>query len=144
MALANDRLVSPAAGLVGLRWKDHAQGNRPKTMGLPAAEFLAGLLHHMPPDGFDRVRHFGLLANRGRRPRLARCRALLTARSPEPAPTQETVGTLRLRVTGVDIARCPACRVGRLHVVGRLLPGALPAPSVRHVMKRSGDPCGSP
>src|SRR5574341_33488 len=66
VALSNDRLVSLEAGVVRFRWKDYAHGNRLKTMALPAVEFLARFLLHVLPDGFVRIRHFGLLANRGR------------------------------------------------------------------------------
>ena len=92
-----------------------------------AAEFLARFLLHVLPDGFVRIRHFGVLANRGRAAKLARCRALLAARPPEPPPP-ETVAALMLRLTGLNITRCPVCRAGRLHVVDHLRPGALPVP----------------
>ncbi len=128
VALSNERLVSLTDGIVRFRWRDSARGNRLKTMALPAAEFLRRFLLHVLPDGFVRIRHFGLLANRGRAGKLARCRDLLAARSPEPPPPPETVAALLLRLTGVDITRCPVCRQGRLHVVGRLQPGAPPVP----------------
>ena len=128
VAISNDRLLSLEDGVVRFRWKDYAHGNRVKTMALPAAEFLARFLLHVLPDGFVRIRHFGLLANRGRRAKLARCRALLAAPPPAGPPAPETVAALLLRLTGVDITRCPVCREGRLHVVGRLPPGALPVP----------------
>ena len=40
----------------------------------------------------------------------------------------ETVPALMLRLTGVDITRCPVCRQGGLRRVGVLPPGALPVP----------------
>jgi hypothetical protein len=126
VAISNDRLMSLAEGVVRFRWKDSARGNRVKTMGLPATEFLSRFLLHVLPDGFVRIRHFGLLANRGRTAKLARCRELLAAVPPESPPAPETVAALLLRLTGVDITRCPVCRAGRLHVVGLLRPGVLP------------------
>ena len=82
VALSNDRLVSLAEGVVRFRWRDYAHGNRVKTMALPAREFLHRFLLHVLPDGFVRIRHFGLLANRGHAAKLARCRALLAAAPP--------------------------------------------------------------
>ncbi|HET7874715.1 MAG TPA: hypothetical protein VFN71_04250 [Methylomirabilota bacterium] len=48
--------------------------------------------------------------------------------APAGPPAPETVVALMLRLTGVDITRCPVCRGGRLHVVGLLRPGGLPLP----------------
>jgi hypothetical protein len=124
VALSNDRLVSLEQGIVRFRWKDYAHGNRVKTMALPAEEFLRRFLLHVLPDGFVRIRHFGLLANRGRTGKLARCRELLAVEPPELPAAPESVAALMRRWTGLDLTRCPVCRVGRLHVVGRLEPDA--------------------
>ena len=99
-------------------------------MALPAEESLRRFLLHVLPDGFVRIRPCGLLANRGRAAKLARCRALLAAGPPAAPAAPETVAALLLRVTGVDITRCPVCRTGRLRVVGRLRPDAPPVPGV--------------
>ncbi len=97
-------------------------------MGLPAAEFLSRFPLHVLPDGFVRIRHFGLLANRGRTAKLARCRDLLPQGPTNPPAAPESAAALMLRVTEVDITRCPVCGGGRLHVVAVLRPGALPVP----------------
>jgi hypothetical protein len=74
------------------------------------------------PGGFVRIRHFGLLANRTRKAKLARCRELL-APPPAPAvPLGESVQALMLRLTGIDIARCPVCQQGRLRLTEILAP----------------------
>ena len=130
VAISNDRLVSVDAGQVRFRWKDYARGNRVKTMTLPAAEFLRRFLLHVLPAGFVRIRHFGLLANRGHAAKLARCRALLAARPPETPAAPEPVAALMLRLTGVDITRCPVCHAGRLRFVAVLRPGQIPAPAL--------------
>ena len=56
--------------------------------------------------------------------------AKATDAPPPPAlpPQPETVAALLLRLTGVDLTRCPGCRQGRLRVVSRLRPGGCPAP----------------
>ena len=130
VALSNDRLLSVDAGQVRFRWRDYACGNRLKTMTLPADEFLRRFLLHVLPAGFVRIRHFGFLANRGCTAKLARCRELLAA-SPPPAPAEpESVATLMFRLTGMDIAQCPACHAGRLRVVAVFRPGQCPAPAL--------------
>src|SRR5207247_1463044 len=103
-----------------LRGRDYADGDRVKPMELDIDEFLRRFLLHIVPDGFVRIRHFGLLANRRRAAALAQCRVLLT--QPPPVERPESVRDLMLRLTGVDIERCPVCQQGRLQQVERLAP----------------------
>ncbi len=129
VAISNDRLLSHTDGLVRFRWKDYADDHRVKVMALEAEEFIRRFLLHVVPGGFVRIRHFGFLANRTRRAKLARCRALLV---PSPAPAaaaSESVAALMLRLTGIDIERCPLCQHGRLHVTEILAP--TPSPTRR-------------
>jgi len=121
VALSNDRLLGVADGRVRFRWRDYADGDRVKVMELAVEEFLRRFLLHVVPDGFVRLRHFGLLANRRRAAALAQCRALLAQPSPPPAAS-ESARDLMLRVTGLDIERCPVCQQGRLRQVERLPP----------------------
>ena len=98
-------------------------------MTLPVEEFLRRFLLHVLPAGFVRIRPFGVLANRTRTVKLARCRALLAA-GPPPAPAApEPVATLLRRLTGVDITQCPVCHAGRLRRVAVFRPAHLPAPA---------------
>lgn len=46
-------------------------------MTLGADELIRRFLLHVLPSGFHRIRHYGLLANAGRREQLARARELL-------------------------------------------------------------------
>ena len=46
-------------------------------MTLDADEFMRRFLLHVLPGGFHRIRHYGLLANAGRREHLAQARELL-------------------------------------------------------------------
>ena len=45
---------------------------------LPAAEFIGRFLKHVLPARFQRIRHYGLLANRGKQQRLANGNTLVT------------------------------------------------------------------
>jgi len=122
VAISNERLVSHTDDVVRFRWRDYADGDRVKIMTLAAEEFIRRFLLHVVPDGFVRIRHFGFLANRTRRAKLARCRALL---APPPAPATsaiESVAALMRRLTGIDIERCPVCQQGQLHRTEILAP----------------------
>jgi len=128
VAIANHRLVSFEDGQVRLRWRDYAHGNARKTMALSAEEFLRRFLLHTLPPGFVRIRHYGLLGNRCRHQKLVRCRTLLDQPAPEPIEP-EPVEAMMLRLTGIDIQRCPACQQGRLRVITTLLPTSRVAPT---------------
>jgi len=121
VAIANHRLVSFEDGEVRFRWRDYAHGNKTKIMALSAEEFLRRFLLHTLPAGFVKIRHYGLLGNRCRHEKVTRCRVLLDQPEPEP-PASESVEDLMLRLTGIDIQRCPACQQGRLRVIAVLTP----------------------
>jgi hypothetical protein len=122
VALSNDRLLSLADGIVRFRWKDYADHDRVKVMALDADEFIRRFLLHVVPDGFVRIRHFGLLANRTRRAKLARCRELLAPAPAPPASLRESAPALMLRLTGLDITRCAVCQRGQLRRTEILAP----------------------
>lgn len=79
VAISNRRLMRMDEHGVTFRWKDYrAKGRtRQKTMTLSPDEFMRRFLLHVLPSGFHRIRHYGLLANAGRRRLLACVRDLL-------------------------------------------------------------------
>jgi hypothetical protein len=124
VAISHHRLVSADEHEVRFRYRDSAHGNRRKLMRLDAQEFLRRFLLHILPKGFMRIRHYGLLANRAKRAKLAQARAALNeAFTPAPA-ARETVAAFWLRIAGRDIHQCPYCGAGRL-----ILIGIVPAPA---------------
>lgn len=106
-------------GQVRFRWKDRAHAGKVRVMTLPAEDFIHRFLLHVLPKGFQRIRHYGLLANRHKAERLATARAALALPPPEPV-TSESVADFAWRVLGLDIQRCPVCGAGRLQWVARL------------------------
>lgn len=116
VAIANHRLVSFENGEVRFRWRDYAHGNKTKIMALSAEEFLRRFLLHTLPSGFVKIRHYGLLGNRCRNQKVARCRMLLDQPAPEPQEP-ESIEDMMLRLTGIDIQRCTACQQGRMRVI---------------------------
>jgi len=125
-AISDHRLVDLADGRVSFRWKDYAHGGRQGTMTLDAVEFVRRFLRHVLPSGFVRVRHYGLLANRHRREKLARCRELLgMAVTPQAdtAPTDPDPVTPPGHEVAVTPTRvCPRCGAGRMVVVAEFPP----------------------
>jgi len=133
VALSNERLLRFEHGRVHFRWKDYADQHRVKVLDLQAEEFIRRFLLHVVPDGFVRIRHFGLLANRTRQKKLARCRSLLHQPAPPTRAPRESADAMMLRLTGIDIHLCPVCRRGRLRVTEILRStGLLAGPVTTH------------
>jgi hypothetical protein len=90
VAISNRRLVAFDERGVSFRWKDYRTTGktRYKTMTLSAHEFMRRFLLHVLPSGFHRIRHYGLIANAGRKGNLARARELLHV-MPEAAEPQQ-------------------------------------------------------
>ena len=114
VAISNHRLVSFTDGQVTFRWRDSADHNKQKLLPLSLDEFLCRFLLHILPQGFVRIRHFGLLANRRRTALLPLCFQLLGATQESPAEqhassTEDAPG----------LYRCPKCG-GPMKVIERL------------------------
>ena len=110
VAISNQRLLSCDNGEVSFTYRDRSDGDRRKTMRLPADEFLGRFLQHVLPDRFMRIRHYGLLANRDKQQRLARCRELLGAAAVAVDQSSKSRTTADWMLSlGIDITRCPCC-----------------------------------
>ena len=107
IAISNSRLIALDDRGVTFKWKDYrAKGRgRYKTMTLQAHEFIRRFLIHVLPQGFHRIRHYGLFANGGRAENLARARELLDApeqqKEPDTVANDDNTQTLALP--------CPCC-----------------------------------
>ncbi len=130
VAISNNRLLDIEEGVVRFRWKDYRDNGQQKTMTLSADEFIRRFLLHVLPDGFQRIRYYGLLGNRYRKQKLARCRQLLgmpradqSACSPEP---QKDYRDRYERLTGMSLRQCPVCHTGRMVLIEVLSAGRPP------------------
>lgn len=122
VAISNSRLISADAETVAFRWKDYRikSGDRQKVMRLATDEFIRRFLIHVPPDGFHRIRRYGLLASTARKANIAKIRVLLGTDRPghEPQATAEII-PLTLREP------CPCCG-GPMRIIEMFRPGQLP------------------
>jgi hypothetical protein len=108
VAITNSRLIDEVDGKVRFRWKDYRHHDKQKVMTLAAPEFIRRFLLHTVPDGFHRIRHYGLLANGHRAEKLALCRRLLAAPAPEPIEPMD-YRERYARLTGRSLDICPCC-----------------------------------
>jgi hypothetical protein len=119
-AISNERLVAIQDGKVLLRVRADDSGGR-RVIRIPGPIFIGRFLQHVLPQGFKRIRHYGLLASAHKRERLAQARRAL--QTPEPLfPAVEAAADFLRRVAQRDITRCPRCGQGTLRLVAVLRP----------------------
>jgi hypothetical protein len=125
VAIANSRLIALDDAGVTFRWKDYrAKGReRAKVMTLAIDEFIRRFLIHVLPDGFHRIRHYGLFANGGRAENIARARRLLNvpATSSEPSDASGTDDSEPQTLSHP----CPCCG-GRMIIIETFERGCAP------------------
>jgi hypothetical protein len=128
VAISNNRLLDFSDGDVTFAWKDYRHESRKKTMQLDGDEFIRRFLLHVLPSGLQRIRHYGLLANRYREANLQRCRELLAMPATMAIPSQEPLDYRDRyeRLTGVSLRECPHCHHGRMFEIEVFAPGKQP------------------
>jgi hypothetical protein len=107
IAIANSRLVACDDDTVTFKWKNYrAKGReRYKTVTLAAHEFIQRFLIHVLPNGFHRIRHYGLFANGYRAENLTCARRFLAMPTSNTVPgrTDDDAGPKALAYS------CPCC-----------------------------------
>ena len=88
-------------------------------MRLDADEFMRRFLLHVLPDGFQRIRHYGLLANGHRRAKLALIRKLLEVTPPVPDGPDSADDAPGGEAQPLEPPPCPCCG-GRMLIVAIL------------------------
>jgi hypothetical protein len=124
IAIANRRLVAFDGERMTFRWKDYrAKGKaRYKLMTLDADEFIRRFLIHVLPDGFHRIRHYGLFANAKRAGNIALARQLLGMPA---APSSSESDDAEAGHADEEWNTCPCCG-GRMIVIETFEPGCQP------------------
>jgi len=112
IAIANNRIESMVSGTVTFRYQESVTGKLQR-MTLPAWEFLRRYLQHVLPQGFHKVRYYGLL-NPANRQMLKRVQLLLAEKrkkkNESEAPPEETPPK--------NI--CPCCSEGTMVIIAWL------------------------
>jgi hypothetical protein len=89
-------------------------------MTLEAEEFIRRFLLHVLPEGFQRIRYYGFLANRYREQKLARCRDLLGMPAPTASGGSKDYRERYEELTGSSLWKCPVCHQGRMLMIETL------------------------
>jgi putative transposase/transposase-like zinc-binding protein len=111
IALSNQRILAVSRGSVTFQWKDYRRKDKQKSrvMTIPAEEFIRRFLIHTIAPGFQRIRHFGFLANRFRSEKLTLCRQLLSTAVAELLPSTAQSSQLQPPLPAAASTRCPRC-----------------------------------
>src|SRR5450631_169264 len=119
VAISNSRLIRANATSVTFKLKNYPIKGpaRYTTMTLATGEFIRRFLVHVLPQGFHRIRHYGLLASGTRADNIAQARELLAVAKPEDQPTGAVVDPGK--------STCPCCG-GRMVIIEVFERGATP------------------
>lgn len=121
VAIGNHRILSIDKGIVRFQYKDYKDRGRIKECKLRATEFIRRFLLHVLPDGFHRIRHYGLFANGRCKAKVAQIRELLGSENDTVLLTKDQLTEDHSGIL------CPVCKKGRLtpimvaHRMGRVV-----------------------
>jgi hypothetical protein len=86
-------------------------------LSLNAEEFIRRFLLHVLPDGFMKIRHYGILSNRNKKTKLVQCQQILnTAEIYTANPIDIHWRDLFQKLTGIDPLKCPCCGKGNMRL----------------------------
>src|SRR5207237_1293729 len=119
VAISNSRLINLDESGVTFRYKDYRRNGRARfrTMTLAPDEFIRRFLLHVLPNGFHRIRHYGLLASAGCKTNIVRARELIAVPVPviDPPAEHDDLG-LTSSAAAEHRPPCPCCG-GRMIIV---------------------------
>jgi len=91
-------------------------------MSLDGVEVVRRFLLHVLPKGCVRIRHFGVLANRARKEKLARVQAPLASERAPRTERDDASPPTSANDSPAASDRCPRCELGYMNGVERILP----------------------
>ena len=124
VAITNDRIVRVEGDQVVFKYRDRADDDRIKLMPVDALEFIRRFLLHVLPDGFMKIRHYGILSNRNKKDKLLLSKRLLGDPGKDNGNREEKESweELLFRITGIDLKVCPNCGKGNMVLREKLRP----------------------
>jgi len=106
VAISNNRIKRIENKKVVFEYKDY-RDNKKKEMALSPVEFIRRFMLHILPEGFFKIRYYGMLSSRKKKAVLKRCREILTKRECKKNPNTETNKSHRWK--------CPKCKCYEMH-----------------------------
>ena len=90
----------PVFSITGIRWKE---------LPLDGVEFVRRFLMHVPPKGFVRIRHYGILSNQNKRKLIPICRNLIGCREFLRRFRKDDKAQAIRILYKKDVTVCPCC-----------------------------------
>jgi len=112
VAISNNRILKLEDGKVTFKWRDYKDGNKVKEMTITVDEFIRRFILHILPSGLHKIRHYGLLAPKGKSARIMICKKL-TNTLIKPFEPRKPLEIIR-DILGDEFNKCPQCGVGKL------------------------------
>jgi len=122
VAISNKRIQDVSEGKVTFIAKDYRDRAKKKPVTMKGVEFLRRFCQHIMPKRYVRIRRYGIY-----NPTVIRTHGLkfIAEKKPDIEELQkhkekETPAERIKRLTGYDVGLCPACKKGRMHVIGKI------------------------
>lgn len=110
VAISNHRIVKLEKGQVSFEYHDNKDGGKLKVLTLPAVEFIRRFVWHVLPEGFTRIRHYGLHHSSARKAKLPQARQHLGLEPAVPQAHKLELKAWLKEILGADeLDRCPSC-----------------------------------
>ncbi|VAX20618.1 Mobile element protein [hydrothermal vent metagenome] len=117
VAISNNRIKRIENEKVVFEYKDY-RDNKRKEMALSPVEFIRRFMLHILPEGFFKIRYYGILSSRKKKTALQRCRMILTKRKGKESQNTETIKSFRW-----ECPKCKSCEMHTLRLKVKLAPG---------------------
>ena len=137
VAISNNRIRCIDHGKVTFAYRDRKDRDAVKEMTLEADEFIRRFLLHVLPKGFMKIRYFGYMFHREKKAAISLIRDLIDPDGNYKPTEKESAREIMLRLTGLDITRCPSCGKGQMVQVMEIPKGSPPANEIRQRCCRS-------
>lgn len=109
IAISNHRIISMTETTVTYTVKDYKKEGQWKEKIIHGKEFIRRFLMHVPPKGFVRIRHYGLLSNRKKEKKMTQCRNQIGCKK-YISVLKELRSTEMIKLLyGVDVCKCSSC-----------------------------------
>ena len=114
VAISNHRIIAEQDGKVTFRYKDYKTGKLNKYIALDTDEFIMRFFRHILPNGFYKIRYFGLLAQCNSKSKLETCFDLLESDTFLPVfEGLRAIDVLQM-LSGKNLVICPKCGKGKM------------------------------